>query len=374
MNFLNGSETAMKKTLIVLSVILINLSLLRADDIDKRDIYIKKLKNPAETVAGAEGLFEEYQLGGVRTIIRQLNNLPEDLAFQYVYALKNLDLFRFRNDMNANLQGAETVAQKGVALMLLSSLGRRIDSDIFMKFAENPTEDIQVRLAAATCLSAIQKPKYFDLIADIAETSVVDYATGRNDFRYCDFSQVNRGLFYYLKPRLDVRKTATHGVKMVMLMVVPPSATEFYQLMLDKKDKDYFMMMINQAANHGGTELLNTMAASKRAKKLWSTVNAAKPVAALVTGAKSKLFSKSEKVKYPLGALIPRSYSVKGQNGLSASVALIKVDASGTISIVEEESVSGSKGAFDFMKGKKTMPAKIDFTPVDSMYLMVAPF
>ena len=355
-------------------IILFFLVHLQVSGFDERDVLVEKLIQPETTVEGAEGLFELYQLGGVRTILKQFNNMPHDLAYQYAYSLRNLDLFRFRNDLNANLQEAKTVEQKGVALMVLSSLGRQIDSEIFLTFAEDVNENIKVRLAALSCLAAIQNPKYFELFAQVAEESVVDYETGQNDFMYCDMSNVSKGLFYFLKPRLNERSTATHGVKMVMLHALPPNATDFFDKMLENREKKYFSMMINKAMKCGGTELLDYLANDKRAKKLKDQIDKARPVAAMINKYKAQIFSASNQEQFPIGSLVSRFYSVKGRDELSASFAVIKVDATGTISMVQEQSPVGMTGAFNNLIGKKTMAAKLDFAPVESLYFAVAPF
>jgi len=341
--------------------------------LDNRDEFVDQLIDPSETVIGAEGLFESYQLGGVRTIIKNLNKMPADLALQYAHAMSNLDLFRFRNDMNGNLQSAKTVEQKGAALLLLSSLGRKIDSGIFLEFAEDINEDIRVRLAAATCLAAIQNPTYFELFAEIAETSIVDPATGRNDFIYCDYTNISRGLFYTLKPKLDVKSTAKHGVIMVMLQVVKPGHNEFYTKLIDLRRKEYYDMMINQAARAGAVDLLDTIANHKKAKKVWDMAKSARPAALMVAKYRDQLFNKSNKKKYPIGSLIPPQYAANGRDGYSASFAILKVDAEGVMSVVQEESILGSKGPFSALNGKKTMAAKLDFAPIESLYFVVSP-
>jgi len=361
----------MKQNGMLLSLILFSLFSIAQDE---RDVFVGKLIKPETTLEGAQGLYDSYQLGGVRTIIKQFNNMPADLALQYAFAFRNLDLFRFRNDMNANLLEAKSPEHRGVALMLLSSLGRQIDANTFMKFAENPTEDIRVRLAAATCLCAVQNPRYFELYAQIAEEAVVDYETGRNDFVYCDFTFVSPGLFYYLKPKLEERSTSTHGVKIVMLQTVNPNSTEFYEMLLEAREKDYFPMMVNQAIKVGSVDLLKMMADHKRAKKIKDKVQAAIPAAALVAKYKPKTFKHAKKEQYPIGALFSRPMQGKGVEGYLKGSAALKVDANGTISVLEESSPFGGSGVFSSYSGKTTMAAKLDFQPVESIYLVVAPF
>ncbi|PIE90242.1 MAG: hypothetical protein CR997_06545 [Acidobacteria bacterium] len=360
----------MKKTILI-SILLMMCTAVFA--LDNRDKFVAQLVNPAETVAGAEGLFDSYQLGGVRTIIKNFNQMPPELAMQYAYALRNLDLFRFRNDMNANLQNAKTLEQKGIALLLLSSLGRRIDSSIFQQVAENPAEDIKVRLSAATCLCAIQNPKYFDLFAEIAELAVCDPETGQNSFIYCDFSNVSKGMFYYLLPKLDSKTTATNGVILSLLQIVSPGNSDFYTKLLDLRKKDYYRLMIDRAARVGAVDLLDLMSSSKRAKKLWDQIKAVRPAAAMVAKHKDQLFCQSDQKKYPIGSLIPRVFTMNGKMGLSSGIAIVKVDESGNVSILEEHSPAGVTGAFSSISGKKTMAAKLDFVPVESYYVLYAP-
>ena len=148
-----------------------------------RDELTKKFLIESTTVEASQELIKHFQKGGLRTIIRNINELPPEQRVRYGEVLRHMDLMTFRNDLNANLENATDDESKAMFLMLLATVGRALDQSIFQKYIDDETASIKVRLAAASAIIKVQKPAFYDKFHEIAEDAEIDLTTGKKRFR-----------------------------------------------------------------------------------------------------------------------------------------------------------------------------------------------
>ena len=338
-----------------------------------RDELVKKFLEPATSKQAGMDLIKHFQMGGLRTIIRNLNKVPLSDRLQYGEMLRHMDLMRFRNDLNANVETAPDATTRALALMLLSTIGRNLDPSVFNPYVGDETVDMRVRLAAMSGLVKVQKIDQYNRFYEVAETAVVDPSTGQNDLLFADISKKNLGFYLYTRTQLDETKVP-HGAILAAITMAENDSVDIYEAILKLRKKKYIPLLIDRAIKVGGVQLLEAMAKNKKAKKFKAQINAALPAAQMVTAYRSKFMDHSDPKQTPIGPLLP----LKGQGtsnapGYRAGYAIAKVSANGHISVLGHQAPFGSSDNLKEILTGTTLPAYLNWEAVESYALIVAP-
>lgn len=335
-----------------------------------RDKLTEELMQLETRVDATRGLVESYQLGGIRTILRNLGEMPLESRMDFAQMFQGLDLFRFRNDLNTNLNDSKEKESKALFLMLMSQFGRKVDLSVFEQYANDEDEVRFVRLAAATGLVKFQNPKYYDLFVSLTEDIDLDLESAENDFRFADISMGNKGFYYYVQTKLT-KEESTHGYVMTALVMATRESSDLYAKILNLRQRKYVPLMINRAIEVGGVELLEMMREEKACKKFRDEIEKAIPAAKIVAEYWDKLFDRSNPEQYPIRPLTPFDLKPRGM-ALNRSYAIVNVSATGEMHVVEEfgpfcQKAEALRAAFE---GKKTFPAYLEWNPVESLILV----
>lgn len=356
------------------SLLLVTLTTLIAfgQGLPDREKLTKEFISPNSSDAAAMELFKHFQMGGLRTVIRNLNELPGNYGAQWGNALKNMSLFRFRNDINGLLQNAKDPETKAVNLMLLSTMGRAIPNDVFEPFFKNAGEPLDVRLAAGAGMIQVQNPGLYDSFYETAEEAVIDFDLDRNDFRYALLSKSNTGFYFYTKAKIEEKKPK-HGVILSAILMVDKGDTELVDLILNTRQKKYVPILIDQAVRIGAPDLLEFMLTHKRGKKFDEEIAKAMPAAKMVAEYRDELMRKYEESENPIGPRISRTGKGNGgMEGYPAGYAIVKIAADGSTSVVKHLNPFGGSDNLKTLIPAKTIPAHLNFEPVASHVLLVA--
>ena len=337
-----------------------------------RDALIKKLVEGSDADTATFELIKHFQMGGLRTIIRNINELPDEQKIQYMHALRHMDLFRFRNDLNANLIEAKDDVSRMVALRLLSTFGERLTPEIFEPYVANEENPIKLRLAAMSGLIQAQRPAAYDRFIEIAEKATYDPATGENDFEFAEISQTNRGFFLYTKSKLEDKK-APLGAVLISIYLAGPRNDDIYTNILDQRRRKLIPLLIDRAIVAGAPNLLELMAEHRTAKKSRDEISKAMPAAKAIAGFQSQFFSHDIE-KMPIAPRLSLRPAGPGtESGYRSVYGVVKVSATGEISVLESLSPFGGSGDLISKLGSKTSPAFVDWEPVESVFLVTSP-
>ncbi|MCB9398444.1 MAG: hypothetical protein H6510_11570 [Acidobacteria bacterium] len=359
------------------AVLLVSLSVMafaqEEDLLPDRDDLVKKIVGD-EYLAGTRELLEFFQLGGVRTVFRNFDKMDAGRAREYAEVFRYLDLFRFRNDLNNNLQNATSLEMKGINLMLLASFGRSLEPTVFLPFVENDKEDITLRLAAASGLVKVQKVQNYDLFLATAKDAEIDPGTGRDDFRYADIHSDNQGFFYYSLSKITADEPPHNGHIMTVILLSNNSNADAYVKILDLKRKKYIPLMIDHAVRVGGVALLDAMESHKTCKKNKDEIAKAKAAAGVIAQYQSKFMASKSPGDYPIGALLPTHFGGSGSGELPSAYVIVKVDTEGAVTVVEALTpFGGSPDAIQNRLPKTTVPAYSKWKADEFYSLMVSP-
>lgn len=343
-----------------------------AQVLPEREELVKKFLVESTNAEASRELVKHFQMGGLRTIIRNMGKLPYQQALGYGASLRHMNLSRFGNDLNTNLSNADGPQTRAMYLMLLATIGRTIAPDTFEQYAGNPSEPMYVRLAAASGIIKVQNPAIYDRFIALADEAVVDPATGKNDLQFADIDKNNIGFFLYTKNKLD-SDDISHGAIITTLAMLGPEDVDAYEYLLKAKKKKYFDLMIDRAVKVGGVQLLETMQGHKAAKKFRDKISKAIPAAQAIAQFKDQLIT-AQKDGLHMGPALSAVGEGSGTPGFSAAVAVAKVSASGEVSIVAHQAPFGGT---DDLQSKFTgviFPAhNKEWEPVDSYILVIAP-
>jgi hypothetical protein len=345
------------------------------DNLPDREDLVQKIIG-TDHVAGTRELLDFFQLGGVRTIFRSLDKMDLERARQYARAFRGLDLFRFRNDLNAGLQNATNNELKGLNLQLMASFGRNLEPSVFLPFSDDEKQDITLRLAAGSGLIKIQNIEYYEKFLEIAKNAEVDPATGRNDFRYADLDSSNQGFYYFSLSKLSGDTPPHHGHILSCLMACDQQSAELYTKVLDLKRKKYIPLMIDRAIRLGGVALLEAMKSHKTMKKMIPDLEKAAAAAAVVASYKDKLAPVHKPSELPVGPLLSVQFQGIGSaQGTAGAYVIVRVDSAGTVSVVEVLTPFGGSAETitTALAGMTTVPAMLQWTAVESHLLLVSP-
>lgn len=342
-----------------------------------REEAVKKLLNRDHTVEGARTLIDHYQLGGIRTVIRNLENMDASSRMSYAHVLKYLDLFRFRNDLNRSLQDAKTDEAKAVFLMLLATFGQQLDPvSVFQPYADDESLPLFVRLAAVSGMVQIQNPTYYDRFIEIANEVDLDEPLGPV-FRYAEMSMKNQGFYYYLRETLNPDRSSVktqHGAIIAAIAMAENESGQLYEWILELHDRDYLPMMIDRAVMVGGVDLISVMQEHKTSKKKFRDELAkAAGAAEAMAQFRDKWMNTVSPDVYPLAPLIPEEFLGYNVPSPMKEFGMVKVDKDGHVELVAHVSPFGSsaklKSAFtDF----NTMPGYQDWEPVERYMFVTA--
>jgi hypothetical protein len=337
-----------------------------------RDELIAKFKDESTEVEAGMDLVKHYQMGGLRSIIRNLNDIPYERAMNYGSSLRYVDLNRFGNDLNTLLGNADGPKRKALFLMLLSTMGRSLHSDVFEPYIQNENEPMYVRLAAAGGIIKRQDPARYDRFHELANDAVIEPGMGKNDFLFADLDRSNRGFFFYTKSKVDADEI-NHGAIISMLSMVGPDDTDVYEILLDKRRRKYFPMMIDRAVQVGGVKLLQTMADNRRAKRFKPQIDAAMPAARAIAEYYPKLI-KFNAEGLALGPALPLQGTGSGaEEEYRAGFAIVKVDTTGAMSIVTHQNPFGGSDDLNSLLSGRTFPAhNTSWVPVETYYILTA--
>lgn len=349
-----------------------------------RDELIAKFKVKETSDQAAIDLIKYYEMGGLRSIIRNVNELPPELRLQYAHVFRYMDLSRFRNDLNANVAEADNAETRAMWLMLLSTIGRMLTPDTFTKYSDDPGQPIMVRLAAASGLVQVQNPAHFDKFMEIAEEAEYDPGTGKNDFKFANISKArSMGLYFYSRGKVDngTKDKPSQGQILTALYMAENNDADLYNAVLKLRSKKYVPLMIDRAIQIGSSDLLEVMAKDKFTKKRYKEpIAQAKTAAAAMASHRKSLYEYQSSAAMeandsatPLGARVIWTGNGGGQEGYRSAYAIVKVSADGTMSILEHAKPYGGGDNIKESFSGKTLPAYIDWKPVDSTYLVVAP-
>lgn len=338
-----------------------------------RDELIAQFVDPATNQTGAQELIKHFQMGGLRSIIRNLDKLPPDLRVQWCFALKDLDLMRFRNDLNANVQETADPTSKGLFLMLLATIGRALDPSLFNEYVNNSGYELKVRLAAASGPIQIQNPTYYDKFHQLAEEATVDPGTGQNDFMFSLIDRSNVGFYFYTKGKIE--RGVDRGIALTAIALVDNGDLDLWNSLLDLREKDYLPMMIDRAIRVGGVDLLNAMEEHRMGRKVRDELPKAIEAAAVIAKYREQLHTKPDPELVPLAPVLPiRATGQSETEGYRAAYTIVKVSADGTVSVVEDLSPFGAMvNALPEKLPKTTFPAYRDWKPAESYHLVFSP-
>lgn len=339
-----------------------------------RDELKAKLKSQDTSHEAAEALLEHFAMGGIRTIIRNLNDLDATSRLAYGNMFRNMDMFRFRDDLNNNLSSATDNDSKAMYLMLISSAGRQIAQTFFEPYVNDETLPTHVRLAAAGGMIKIQNPGLYDKFLAVADSAVVDPGSGKNDLYFANITKENIGFFLYAKGKIE-EKSAPHGAIICAIQMAESGDTDVYEMLLKNKKRKYYPMMIDHAVQVGGTALLETMANHKTTKKFRDQISKAQTVAAKFA---EYWGQRSSTLKGKTATLMPylpiKNGGTSQASGYHSAYAIAKISSAGDISLIAYEAPfgDGNDNLKTVLSGK-TMAANIDFAPVESIVLVTAP-
>ncbi len=339
-----------------------------------RDALVKKLVDGSSSDSdfATQELIKHFQMGGLRTVVRNINNLSDEKKVQYMHVLRHMDLFRFRNDLNANLIEAPNDVARMVALRLLSTFGERLTPEVFEPYVANEENPLPLRLAAMSGLIQVQRPAAYDRFIELAEKATFDPATGRDDFEFCEISAKNRGFFLYTKSKLEDKK-APLGAVMVSIYLAGPRNDDIYTNLLDQRRRKLIPLLIDRAILAGAPNLLELMADHKTCKKAKDEIKKAMPAAQGVADLKKQLFAHDIQ-KMPVAPRLDLRPNGQGtEDGFRSAYGVIKVDTEGVISVVKSFSPFGGNGNLAAKIGSKTFPAFVDWEPSESYFLVVTP-
>jgi len=339
-----------------------------------RDELTAQFKNPETSHQAAEALLTHFGMGGIRTIIRNLNDLDVNSRLAYGNMFRNMDMFRFRDDLNNNLGSIGDDNSKAMYLMLVSSAGRQIAADFFNTYVNDENAAVKVRLAAAGGTIKIQNPELYNRFLEIADRAVVDFSIGQNDLYFANLSKENLGFFLFTKAKIEDKK-APHGAIVCALEMAENADTDIYETLVNNRKKKYYPIMIDHAVQVGGTDLLAVMEAHKSTKKFRDQISKAKDVAAKVAQYRSKF---ADKLTGKHSVLVPyfpiKTGGTSEESGYHSAYAVAKVAATGDISLLFHSAPFGHNN--DNLKSilsGRTMPAYIDFEPVETYVFVPAP-
>ena len=336
-----------------------------------RDELVRKFLEPATTDQAAGELIKHFQWGGLRTIIRNVPKLPLQDRLQYGEVLRHADLMRFRNDLNANLENATDPETKALFLMLLATVGRALDPSVFEPYIADESNPLFVRLAAASGVIKVQNPKNYDRFHELSNKAVIDYETGQNDFRFADVSKSNLGFYLYTKSQLEQDK-APNGVILSAIAMAESSGADIYTPILDGKRRKFFPLMIDRAIQVGGVTLLDAMASHRAARKFGDLIAQAKPAASAIARYRGQFMDTLDKTSAPIGPLLPRHGSGNA-SGLRAGYAVVEISEAGSVSIISHHNPNGGTDNLKELLPSSTLPAYLDWKPVKSYALVMAP-
>ncbi|CAM2011489.1 hypothetical protein [Acanthopleuribacter pedis] len=339
-----------------------------------RDALVKKLVegSSSDSDFATQELIKHFQMGGLRTVVRNLNRLPDEKKIQYMHVLRHMDLFRFRNDLNANLIEAPNDVARMVALRLLATFGERLNPEIFEPYVANEENPIQLRLAAMSGLIQAQRPAAYDRFVEIAEKATFDPITGQDDFAFAEISAENRGFFLYTKSKLEDKK-APLGAVMVSIYLAGPRNDDIYTNLLDQRRRKLIPLLIDRAILAGAPNLLELMADHKTCRKKVDDIKKAMPAARAIADLKKQFF-KHEIQQMPIAPRLDLRPKGSGtETGFRSAYGVVKVSDAGEISVVESFSPFGGSGDLAGKIGNKTFPAFVDWQPVESYFLVATP-
>jgi len=343
-----------------------------AQVLPEREELVKKFMVESTSVEASRELVKHFQMGGLRTIIRNMGQLPYQRALAYGESLRYMDLSRFGNDLNTNLSNADGPQTRAMYLMLLATIGRTIAPATFEVFVDNASEPMYIRLAAASGIIKVQNPAIYDRFLALANDAVVEPGTGKNDFQFADIGKGNIGFFLYCKNKLDSDEIS-HGAIVTTLAMIGADDVDAYEYLLKAKEKKYFDLMIDRAVKVGGVQLLETMQANKVAKKWRDKISQALPAARAIAEFNDKLLP-LKKDGLHMGPVLTTVGSGAGTEGFSAAVAIAKISASGEVSILTHQSPFGGNDNLQTFLSGTTFPAhNKEWQPVDSYVLVIAP-
>lgn len=337
-----------------------------------REALIEQLKDPATSRQAFSDLVVHYQLGGVRSIVRNLNQMPLELRIACGRALMHLDLFRYRNDLNANLEEAQDPESKALFLQMMATFGRQLDLSVFDPYLNDEKEDIRVRLAAAAGTIKIQNPAYYNKFYEVAKKAEYDPGSGRDDFEFCDLHMSNQGFYFYTQGKLT-KEDASDAIVYTAIRMAQADSRDLYQKVLDLKWKKFVPLMIDRAVRVGGIDLLTLMEDHKTAKKMKDEISKAKGAASTIAKYRSMGVDLSAQDQYPIAASLPRVGGT-GVEGLPAAYGVAHVMPDGKVDLIEYLTpFGGSDQLKSTYTGYHAIPAFKNFEPVESYALIVAP-
>lgn len=355
-----------------LLVSLIFTSVCFGQGLPDRDELIAKFLDEKTADQATRDLCKHFGMGGLRTIIRNVNKLPLERRLQYANVFMYMDIQRFSNDINANVAKAEDAETRAMWLRLLARQGRFLDPTVFEKWVRDESQDMRVRIAAMSGLVQKQDPARYKRLYELADTAVVDPITGRNDLEYAFLTKENKALYYFTKSELD--KKPGPGTILIALALADAGDWEVFEKIIKMRKKKQFPMLINRAVQIGGVDILDQMAANKAFKKLRNQIKSGKTAASALAAHNSKLYAVQthDKKTNPLGAVLPLKAGGTGRDGYSAGYAIVKVAADGTVSLVEAKRPFGGNDQLSALEGK-TIPAFSNWEPVESYHLIFSP-
>ncbi len=343
-----------------------------AQVLPEREELVKKFLVESTSAEASRELIKHFQMGGLRTIIRNMGSLPYKQALEYGASLRYMNLSRFGNDLNTNLNNADGPQTRAMYLMLLATIGRTIAPETFETVMADESAPMYVRLAAASGVIKVQNPAIYDRFIALADDAEVDPATGKNDLQFADIGKNNIGFFLYTKGKIG-GDDMSHGSIICTLAMIDANDVDVYEELLDAKEKKYFDLMIDRAVKIGGVQLLETMQGHKAAKKYRDKIAQAMPAAQAIAQYTDKLLPNGIDNLAIGPALFPTGTG-SGTEGFSAAVAVAKISASGEISIVTHQAPFGGTDDLKSILAGKTFPAhNIKWEPVDSYVLVIAP-
>ncbi|MCB1041909.1 MAG: hypothetical protein KDC35_03160 [Acidobacteria bacterium] len=351
-------------------VLLLGAHIVALSQLPDRDELIAKLNDPAASQQAFQDLVVHYQLGGVRSILRNLNQLPAETRIAYGRALMHLDLFRYRNDLNANLTETNDPESKALYLQMLATFGRQLESSVFEPYINNEQEDIRVRLAAVSGTIKIQNPVFYEKFYEIAKDAEYDPETGQDDFAFADIDMSNQGFYYFTRGKLAADDVSDAHI-LTAIRMADKQSTELYTMLLDLKSKKIVPKMIDRAVRVGGVALLEVMEGHKTAKKMLDEIKKAKTAAAAMAKYQSLDVSNAE--SYPIVAAVPRTVRGKGAEGMGGGFAVIKVAEDGTATVMEHMNPFGGSDEIKALAGRTFVPAMLNFKAVESFVFVTAP-
>jgi hypothetical protein len=339
-----------------------------------RDELVAKMLQPATADQGAAELIKHYQLGGIRTLVRQMNDMPQEQRMRYGMGLRHLDLFRYRNDLNANLANAPDNESKAMWLMLLSTFGRQLAPEVFESYINDASLPLYVRLTACTGLIQVQKPSNYERFIELAEEALVDPYTGQNDLAFCDLDQKNIGFFLYTKAKLE--NDPPYGAVIASIEMARSGNKDIYENILDLRQKKYLPQMIDRAIRAGAPDLLDLMLEHRTSRRKDGEINRAKPLATEIAKYRDKLNMTRDTANFPLGPFFYVNPDGKSASeDFRAAYGVVKIDATGAISLLYHQRLfdGGNDNLQSLLQGKSTLPAYSNWQPIETYALVYAP-